>query len=96
MKIRRLLIAATIFALSGVSALAVTYPKVYINPGHGCWTSRAMPTIKHGANNASSATNDTTNFFETNTNLRKGLALLWQLVEYGVPFDKTKNQIFQK
>ena len=92
MKIRRLLIAATIFALSGVSALAVKYPKVYINPGHGCWTSRAMPTIKHGANNVWSSTNDTTNFFETNTNLRKGLALLWQLVEYGVPFDKTKNQ----
>ena len=91
MKLKRLLIAFTLIAITGISVHAA-YPKIYINPGHGCWTSRAMPTIKHGANNVKSATNDTTNFFETNTNLRKGLALLWQLVEYGVPFDNTKNQ----
>ena len=52
-----------------------------------------MSTIKHGANNAyTDANNDTTNFFESNTNLQKGFALLDQLVEYGVPFDRTKNQ----
>ena len=84
MKLKRFLIATAIAALTSVGVYAA-YPKVYINPGHGCWTSRAMPTIKHGANNVWSSTNDTTNFFETNTNLRKGLALLWQLVEYGVP-----------
>ena len=71
------------------------YPKIYINPGHGTFTAndRPMSTIKHGANNAyTDANNDTTNFFESNTNLQKGFGLLEQLVEYGVPFDKTKNQ----
>ena len=95
---KTLLLLAVIagFAVSAQKASAETvYPKIYINPGHGSWTAndRPMNTIKHGVNNALyDANNDTTNFFESNTNLRKAFALLDQLVEYGVPFDRTKNQ----
>ena len=55
--------------------------------------SRPCGTVKHGANYAyNDVNNDTSNFFESNTNLQKGLAMLEKLVEYGVPFDRTKNQ----
>ena len=56
--------------------------RIYINPGHGSWGSedRAMSTVKHGAINY----NDTTNFYESNTNLQKGLALFHKLKEYGM------------
>ncbi len=100
MKIKNLLAVAALALFAGANAYAQdapaepVFPKIYINPGHGSWTSndRPMSTIKHGLNDAyNSATNDTTNFFETNTNLRKAFALLDQLVEYGVPFDRTKN-----
>lgn len=62
--------------------------KIYINPGHGGWNSncRPMGTVKHGENTTTSTTaNDTTNFFESNTNLWKCLALYHKLVDYGVP-----------
>ena len=52
-----------------------------------------MSTVKHGENNAySDANNDTTNFFESNTNLQKCFGLMEKLIDYGVPFDRTKNQ----
>ena len=100
MKLRKLFSLAAVALLAGASAFAQestekVWPKIYINPGHGTYTAndRPMSTIKHGANNAyTDANNDTTNFFESNTNLQKGFALLDQLVEYGVPFDRTKNQ----
>lgn len=100
MKLRKLFSLAAVALLAGASAFAQestekVWPKIYINPGHGTFTAndRPMSTIKHGANNAyTDANNDTTNFFESNTNLQKGFALLDQLVEYGVPFDRTKNQ----
>ena len=101
MKIKNLLAVAALALFAGANAYAQdatqepSFPKIYINPGHGSWTSndRPMNTIKHGLNDAyNSPTNDTTNFFESNTNLRKAYALLDQLVEYGVPFDRTKNQ----
>ena len=66
--------------------------RIYINPGHGSWgpNNRHMATIGH--NPISSEDPDTTDFYESNTNLYKGLALLEKLVEYGIPFDPTKNQ----
>lgn len=94
MKIKNLLAVAALALFAGANAYAQdatqepSFPKIYINPGHGSWTSndRPMSTIKHGLNDAyNSPTNDTTNFFESNTNLRKAYALLDQLVEYGVP-----------
>ncbi len=99
MKLRKLLATAAMALLVGAGANAqnptVDEVRIYINPGHGSWTAgdRPMGTVKHGANNAySDANNDTTNFFESNTNLQKGLALLEKLVSFGVPFDRTKNQ----
>ncbi|MBQ7940945.1 MAG: carboxypeptidase regulatory-like domain-containing protein [Muribaculaceae bacterium] len=99
MKLRKLLATTAMAFLMGASANAqnptVEDVRIYINPGHGSWTAgdRPMGTVKHGANNAySDANNDTTNFFESNTNLQKGLALLEKLVSFGVPFDRTKNQ----
>ena len=66
--------------------------RIYINPGHGSWgpNNRHMATIGHSP--ISSENPDTTDFFESSTNLRKGLELLERLHQYGVPFDKTKNQ----
>ena len=74
---------------------SVTDIRIYINPGHGSWSAscRPMSTVKHGENNAySDANNDTTNFFESNTNLQKCFGLMEKLIDYGVPFDRTKNQ----
>ena len=64
--------------------------RIYINPGHGSWggEDRHMGTVKHGAPNYT----DTSGFFESNTNLEKGFGMLEKLIEYGVPFDRSKNQ----
>lgn len=95
MKLRKIFATAAMALM--VSAGATTQVskedvRIYINPGHGSWgpNNRHMPTIGH--NPISSENPDTTDFFESNTNLQKGLALLWRLVDYGVPFDPTKNQ----
>lgn len=92
---KKLILSAAV-ALCASSAFAgIEDVRIYINPGHGAFDagSRPMGTVKHGANNAySDENNDTSNFFESNTNLQKGLAMLGKLIEYGVPFDHTKNQ----
>ncbi|MCD8294076.1 MAG: carboxypeptidase regulatory-like domain-containing protein [Clostridia bacterium] len=49
-----------------------------------------MQTIGRSAYNSSNP--DTTGFFESNTNLIKGLALLEKLREYGLTYDQTLNQ----
>ena len=91
---KKILSLATIALLAfGASAqTAKEDVRIYINPGHGSWgpNNRHMATIGH--NPISSENPDTTDFYESNTNLHKGLALLDKLVEYGVPFDRTKNQ----
>ena len=91
---KKILLFATAALLSlGASAQTSKEDvRIYINPGHGSWgpNNRHMATIGH--NPISSENPDTTDFFESNTNLHKGLALLDKLVEYGVPFDRTKNQ----
>lgn len=94
----RNIFVAIAFMLSfafGVYAQTQEEIRIYINPGHGAWDadSRPMGTVKHGANNAyTDANNDTANFFESNTNIYKGFGLLQKLIDYGVPFDHTKNQ----
>lgn len=76
--------------------------KIYINPGHGGWNGncRPMGTVKHGENVTTATTaNDTTAFFESNTNLWKCLAMYYKLLDYGVPgndvnalYDSNKEQ----
>ena len=97
MKLRKILATAAMALFVGATAMAQTPQeiRIYINPGHGSWSAncRPMGTVKHGANNAySDVNNDTTNFFESNTNLYKCFGVLEKLIEYGVPFDRTKNQ----
>ncbi len=95
MKLRKIFATAAMALLVGVGASAQVSKedvRIYINPGHGSWgpNNRHMATIGHDP--ISSENPDTTDFYESNTNLRKGLALLYRLHDYGVPFDVTKNQ----
>lgn len=96
--------------LCGTSLIGKTADelRIYINPGHGSWTSndRPMKTLrdvdgemvtvdpntKSGAAANDGWTPDTTAFYETNTNLRKCFALLDRLESYGLRIDRTKNQ----
>ena len=99
MKMRKIFATAAMALCVGANAIAqnptVDDVRIYINPGHGSWSAncRPMGTVKHGENNAyTDVNNDTTNFFESNTNLRKAFGVLEKLIEYGVPFDRSKNQ----
>ena len=91
---RKLLLsaAAALLALGASAQTSMEDVRIYINPGHGSWgpNNRHMATIGH--NPISTENPDTTDFYESSTNLRKALALLDKLVEYGVPFDRTRNQ----
>lgn len=70
-------------------AFAAFAAKIYVNPGHGTWTSscRPMATIAHPN------TSDTLGFFESNTNLWKGLYLRDKLMAAGhtVIMSRTTN-----
>ena len=66
--------------------------RVYINPGHGSWTSNDRPMQLIGHNAYTSTGTDTTGFFESNTNLRKGFGVMEKLIELGVPFNRSLNQ----
>ncbi len=94
MKLRKLFATAAMALCVGASAYAVNPDEVriYINPGHGSWgpNNRHMATIGHES--ISSENPDTTDFYESNTNLYKGLEMLERLISYGMPFDRTKNQ----
>lgn len=92
MKLKHLLLAALTATLSlGTSAAnpnaTVNQVRIYINPGHGTYTSgdRPMATIKHGA-----AMADTAGFYESNTNMQKAYGLLDKLKEYGVTYNASK------
>ena len=88
MKFKHLLFSIALM-LCGLTALAgVKDIRIYINPGHGCWCSecRHMGTVTHGYNSA-----DTAGFFESNTNLQKGIGMFNKLVEYGFVYDKSKG-----
>lgn len=97
MKTRKLLLTAVLGMSMAAGAyaedVAFNNAKIYVNPGHGGWTSndRNLVTINH-------ALGDTTGFYETNTNLRKALQLYHDLVDYGaggVYISRTKNGITQ-
>ena len=96
MKLKYLLLGATVSIISVGQVFAanpnatIEQVKIYINPGHGTYTSndRPMATIKHGAFNSSKV--DTSGFFESNTNMQKAYGLLDKLKEYGVPYDPSK------
>ena len=96
MKLKHLLFAAltATLSLSASAAETTSSVRIYINPGHGSFTGsdRPMSTIKHGNQTSTNVSSDTSSFFESNTNLQKGFGLLEKLVEYGVPFDRSKNQ----
>lgn len=72
-------IATVMIAFAG-GTLTKTQTRIYINPGHGSWgpNDRNMATINH-------ATGDTTGFYESNTNLWKGLKMGAILEKWGVP-----------
>lgn len=85
----------SIAALSLSAAVSAAVPfneaRIYINPGHGGWgpNDRNLETINHQEG-------DTTGFYETNTNLRKGLQLYHDLVDNGaaeVMLSRTKNGV---
>ena len=83
---------AALLAFGASAQTAKEDVRIYINPGHGSWgpNNRHCATIGH--NPISSIDPDTTDFYESNTNLQKGLQVLHMLAEYGVPFDHSKNQ----
>ena len=87
--------------LIGMMALAATATagaktadelRVYINPGHGSWTANDRPCVIVGHKEYDRYATDTTSFFESNTNLRKGFGVLETLRSYGLKFDPTLNQ----
>ncbi len=86
---KKLFILFAVALLSGVAAFAqnVEDIRIYINPGHGSWgpNNRHMATIGHDP--ISSENPDTTDFYETNTNLWKCLELFHKLKEYGFKHD---------
>ncbi|MDE6266057.1 MAG: carboxypeptidase regulatory-like domain-containing protein [Muribaculaceae bacterium] len=84
--------AMALVASASLTAKDADQLRVYINPGHGSWTGNDRPCqlVGHGAYNVNDP--DTTNFFETNTNLRKGYGVLEKLRQMGLKFDPTLNQ----
>lgn len=95
----KLLIVSALVALGFGNIFAAEIEKtpadevrIYINPGHGSWTSNDRPLQTIGRDPYNKANPDTSGFFESNTNLLKGFALLETLVDAGVPFDRSLNQ----
>lgn len=80
----------------GASAKSADQLRVYINPGHGGWTSEDRPCTLVGHNDYTTYGTDTLNFFESNTNLEKGFGVLEKLISYGLKFDRTLNQSGEK
>ena len=76
----------TIIAWTTMMAVTINDIRVYVNPGHGCWITRNLPLVNK-------ALKDTTGFHESNTNLWKAFGLMEKLIEWGVPFDRSLNQI---
>lgn len=90
---KKILLAAA-FSLAALAGSATTADelRVYINPGHGSWTGgdRFMAVIGHDPYKVQGT--DTTAFYESNTNLRKGFGVLEKLRQMGLKFDPTLNQ----
>ena len=95
MKLRKLFLAAGM-ALVAAGASAQTNIediRIYINPGHGSWgpNNRHMATIGHDP--ISTENPDTTDFFESNTNLEKCLEIFYRLKSYGFKHDGVNNAL---
>lgn len=83
--------AVTMYAFD---AKAASELRIYVDPGHGGFGAddRHMGTIKHGKSDATNGVyNDTTGFFESNTNLWKCQGLVDKLRSYGLKFDPEKG-----
>lgn len=97
---KKLFLSAAVVLCVATATAGIEDVRIYINPGHGAFCSecRAMGTVKHGAINYS----DTTGFYESNTNLQKGLALFHKLKEFGVKHnasnarDLTQNLVMSR
>lgn len=96
---KKLLLSSAVAFFATTATAGIEDVRIYINPGHGCWCSecRHMSTVKHGFNAA-----DTAGFFESNTNLQKGLGLFYKLKEYGLKhngknaLDLTQNIVMSR
>ncbi|MDE5629655.1 MAG: carboxypeptidase-like regulatory domain-containing protein [Muribaculaceae bacterium] len=98
---KSILLITAIALASGAGAYAYEFQKkdasdlrVYVDPGHGGFGAgdRHMGTIKHGLSDAvNQVYNDTTGFFESNTNLWKCFGLVDKLHSYGLKFDASKG-----
>ena len=99
MKLKHFLLGAAVSVFSTGQIMAanpnatVEQVRIYINPGHGSFTGddRPQSTMNHGSRLPIGA--DTANFYESNTNLNKGFGLLEKLIEYGVPFNRSKGAL---
>ena len=83
--------SALCMSAAAFAAAPFNEARIYVNPGHGGWGSedRNLVTINHNLG-------DTTGFYETNTDLIKGLQLYHDLVDNGagkVFISRTKNGI---
>lgn len=84
--------ALALAAAVSLNAKTADELRIYINPGHGSWTPNDRPATLVGHGAYSRTNTDTLSFFESNTNLRKGFAVLETLRAYGLKFDETLNQ----
>ena len=88
MKKLSILLAALCLAVAPAAAKGLKGKTIYVNPGHGGWTTgdRPTPTINYEYM-------DTLGFFESKTNLWKSLELEKKLKEAGVKviMSRTRN-----
>ncbi len=92
MKLKKYIFAAGLALVSLCASAAVEDIRIYINPGHGSWggaSNRHLPTIGHSP--IDDANPDTTDFFESNTNLWKCLQMFHRLKDYGFKHDGVNN-----
>ncbi|MBQ7042720.1 MAG: carboxypeptidase regulatory-like domain-containing protein [Muribaculaceae bacterium] len=90
MKLKHLFFSlAMLCAMTASAAKAIEEVRIYINPGHGAWCGecRHMGTVTHGGPTYT----DTAGFFESNTNLQKGLGMFYKLKEYGMKHNGVNN-----
>ena len=90
---KKLIFAAAAAVLAfGAMAKTADELRVYINPGHGSYTANDRPMAIRGHGKYDRFNTDTTSFFESNTNLRKGFGVLEKLQQMGLKFDASLNQ----
>ena len=83
-----LTLAMAVMAVTAANAKSASEIRIYINPGHGAWTGEDRPMAL-----VNKAIMDTTGFFESNTNLKVGLAMWEKLKEYGLRYTNTSNAL---